>query len=203
MARKESMDKIDQYLSGATRKDVATEDTEHFDSTLEVVPGVQAPAPVSDSVSGENEQEEAGQEESEEETKESQKALEKALREREQREQEEKDAFVKSANATVAAMKSIVRGTNVGLSRLPLPGGLLFPFVILLVFFLLLIQVNGHTRFSWLWLTLSGNASIEPGTPPTGTPVASTPPPPILTPPIIAQPPAILPLVTFTGVSDD
>ena len=49
------------------------------------------------------------------------------------------------------------------LARIPTPTSLLFPLVILLVFFFLLIPVNGQTRAVWLWLVLTGNARIGQG----------------------------------------
>ena len=70
------------------------------------------------------------------------------------------DAFVTSSNATVSALQQIAKGTGVSLAGLPTPGSILLPLVILLVFFFLLLPVNGHTRLVWLWLTLTGNAEI-------------------------------------------
>jgi hypothetical protein len=49
------------------------------------------------------------------------------------------------------------------IANIPQPTSLLVPLVMLLVAFFLLIPVNGHTRFVWLWLTLTGNASIGQG----------------------------------------
>lgn len=56
-------------------------------------------------------------------------------------------------------------GTKTQLESLPTPGSLLFPLIILLVFFLLLIPVNGHTRLVWIWLVLTGNAEISGSNP--------------------------------------
>lgn len=75
--------------------------------------------------------------------------------------QERESAFDRSANATVNAASGIVRGTQLGLASLPTPGSILLPLGILLVFFFLLLPVNGHTRLVWLWLVLTGNAEIQ------------------------------------------
>jgi hypothetical protein len=81
-----------------------------------------------------------------------------------QRQQEEErareDLFTKTASDTTTAIGNIVKGTGVQIERLPQPGSLVTPLVILLVFFFLLLPVNGHTRFVWIWLTLTGNAEI-------------------------------------------
>lgn len=75
--------------------------------------------------------------------------------------QERESAFDRSANATVNAASGIVRGTQLTLASLPTPGSILLPLGILLVFFFLLLPVNGHTRLVWLWLVLTGNAEIQ------------------------------------------
>lgn len=75
--------------------------------------------------------------------------------------QENKDAFQKSANATVNAVGGVVRDTGLTFAGLPTPGSLVLPLVVLLIFFFLLLPVNGHTRLVWIWLTLTGNAEIQ------------------------------------------
>lgn len=137
-------------------------------------------------------------------------------------EKKDRDAFRSSASQTVNAASRIVKGTGVKLAALPTPGSIVLPLVVLAIFFLLLLPVNGQTRFMWLWLTITGNAHITQGsgasdqkgtgtaggpTDTLGTPGTGTAPP--VTPPgggtIAPQPPPsqpILPLVTFTGVED-
>jgi hypothetical protein len=57
-----------------------------------------------------------------------------------------------------------------GLGNVSMPGGLLAPLLIIVVLFFLLVQVNGHTRFTWLWLVATQNAAIaNPGLGGTGT----------------------------------
>lgn len=73
----------------------------------------------------------------------------------------QEDAFTRSANATTRALSKIWQGTTNRLGSLPAPGTIIFPLAVLLVFFFLLIPVNGHTRFVWLWLVFSGNAEIQ------------------------------------------
>jgi hypothetical protein len=80
-----------------------------------------------------------------------------------QQQQERESAFDRSANATVNAAGGILRGTGLTLASLPTPGDLILPLGILLVFFFLLLPVNGHTRLVWIWLVLTGNAEIQQG----------------------------------------
>jgi hypothetical protein len=47
--------------------------------------------------------------------------------------------------------------------RIAIPGSIWLPIAVLLIFFFLLLPVNGHTRAEWLWLTLTGQAHIEGG----------------------------------------
>lgn len=56
----------------------------------------------------------------------------------------------RSANEVGAAIGSV-----------PIPGSILLPMSILLLFFFALIPINGHTRLMWLWLVLSGNAHLS------------------------------------------
>lgn len=44
----------------------------------------------------------------------------------------------------------------------PTPGGLWIPLIILLVLFVLLIKVAGHSRLNWLWNAVTGNAKLNP-----------------------------------------
>lgn len=47
------------------------------------------------------------------------------------------------------------------IGSIPIPGSLLLPLTVLLLFFFALIPINGHTRLMWLWLVLSGNAHLS------------------------------------------
>jgi hypothetical protein len=91
--------------------------------------------------------------------------------------------FIDSLRATAGKVSASV-------GAMPIPGDLITPLAILLIFFFALVVINGHTRLSWLWLVLSGNASITTGgggsfapvtttgqtTPVTGLPKLPTPP---------------------------
>lgn len=59
--------------------------------------------------------------------------------------------------------QNLWRGAQVRFEHLPEPGGIVFPLIILVLFFLILIPINGHTRLTWLWLVLTGNASVGQG----------------------------------------
>lgn len=164
MARQEAMATIDAALSSAPVTSSAAASSEG--ATVPIAPGIDVTSPVTDSVGekGEKKKSESAVE------KEQQKLLkeqERLLAEQEQEEQANSDAFRTSASATVDALKRIATGASVTLGRLPAPGGLIVPLAVLFVFFFLLLPVNGHTRFSWLGLVLSGNARVS-ATPPGG-----------------------------------
>ncbi len=91
------------------------------------------------------------------------KLIDEAIKERERQEQERKDAFKASANNVVDKTGQVWRGATARLGSIPTPGSIILPLVALLVFFFMLIPVNGHTRFVWLWLVLTGNADITGG----------------------------------------
>lgn len=59
----------------------------------------------------------------------------------------------------INSARGIMRNIGVRLENIPTPGSIALPLILLLVFFFLLIPVNGHTRFTWLWLVVSGDAS--------------------------------------------
>ena len=65
--------------------------------------------------------------------------------------------------ARYSANRVIDTGRDVwdGFSRVATPGTIFLPVAILLIFWLLLLPVNGHTRIEWLWLALTGNAHIK------------------------------------------
>jgi hypothetical protein len=108
------------------------------------------------------------------EKKETEKSAREQLKEQEQTrlqaaritEQSEKEGQAQSSRIAEAALSisqnvaNLWKGTQVQLENIPTPGSLLLPFIILMVFFFLLLPVNGHTRFVWLWLVLTGQAEI-------------------------------------------
>lgn len=63
---------------------------------------------------------------------------------------------------------------NNDLARLPTPGDVWTPIVILLFFFIVLVQVNGFSRLQWLWMAFLGDAAISSAN---QTPQAPTNPP--------------------------
>ncbi len=132
---------------------------------------------------------------------------------------------IQDSGVTVGqAIKGTASRLGGAISGVPIPGDLLLPLSILLLFFFALIAVNGHTRLMWLWLTLSGNASLTSGagasfanTPVTGTvtplvtpPGAGLPSLPTTLPPLPSGLVPLVPLSTpsnflgqlFTGVED-
>ena len=49
------------------------------------------------------------------------------------------------------------------IGRVATPGSIWLPIAILLIFFFLLLPVNGYTRMQWLFLALTGQAQIQTG----------------------------------------
>ena len=82
-----------------------------------------------------------------------------------QQEQQEQSRLEQALAQIRGNIGKVWDGTKGKLESLPTPGSLLFPLIILLVFFLLLIPVNGHTRLVWIWLVLTGNAEISGSNP--------------------------------------
>lgn len=64
------------------------------------------------------------------------------------------------ASSTLRQAGNIWQNTKVRIGDIPTPGSIMLPLAILLLGFFILIPVNGHSRFVWLWLALSGNAKI-------------------------------------------
>ena len=74
---------------------------------------------------------------------------------------------VKAAKKTVDDTVSRVAKTGKeawdGIARVATPGSIFLPVSVLIVLWLLLLPVNGHTRIEWLWLALTGNAQLVSG----------------------------------------
>ncbi len=79
---------------------------------------------------------------------------------------------IESVQDTISSVRGSLSGgaAHVGqaLGSIPIPGDIVLPLTILLIFFFALVQIGGHTRLMWLWLTLTGNASIGGATATTG-----------------------------------
>jgi len=65
-----------------------------------------------------------------------------------------------TVNAGYDFVRAFYRKGRTKLESTPIPGGIIVPFGILAVLFLVLLPINGHTRLMWLWLALTGNADI-------------------------------------------
>lgn len=156
MARAESMAAIDAALTAAPLQPAERTTTTQSVAAPHPAPGVNAPTPLTSS--GEKKPEGDKEKSQDDIIAENEKTAQDELAEQ----QRQQDLFKKSANATVNAASNIVKGTSVTLERIPTPGSLVFPLIILAVFFFLLLPVNGHTRFVWIWLVLTGNAHMQP-----------------------------------------
>ena len=86
---------------------------------------------------------------------------EEAERLRQEQEQEaSKSRFVKTSERAIKKSGELVHGADVRIGALPQPGSIVFPLVVLLLLFFILIQVGGYSRIQWLWLVLSGQAQV-------------------------------------------
>lgn len=81
--------------------------------------------------------------------------------------QQAKEKFTTAIeNAKSDAEKTVGRVVDTGkslwgsLASVATPGSIFLPIAVLIIFYLLLLPVNGHTRIEWLWLTLTGNARL-------------------------------------------
>lgn len=123
-------------------------------------------------------------------------------------EQEQKSALEERTDQAAAKMQQVVNYSKFRLEAIPMPGGLFLPIALLFVFFLALLPIAGHTRLSWLWQVVTGNAALsqeEDLTPfvPTSSPQPTTPtaaPAPTMQP---APGPAFPILPFFTGVEQE
>lgn len=59
-----------------------------------------------------------------------------------------------------ATTRHLGRRWNQRLARVPTPGGMWVPIVLLLVLWLAIIPENGHTRLRWLWMVYMGDAQV-------------------------------------------
>lgn len=53
--------------------------------------------------------------------------------------------------------------------KLPTPGSLVFPLLVVVLFWILIIKVNGQSRIGWMWAVLTGNAAVTPSVTNVGT----------------------------------
>lgn len=74
---------------------------------------------------------------------------------------------------TTGRINDAVTSAGRSIATVSTPGSILLPVTILLVFFLLLLPVNGYTRAQWLWMALIGDAKIKTsvGTEESNTPI--------------------------------
>src|SRR5260370_1503041 len=86
---------------------------------------------------------------------------EKQLKEQRELELKRQSLIKRQLQETGRATQQVLNSTKNGLSGVKMPGGLTFPLLTLIVLFMLLVRVNGHTRLGWLWLVVTGDAAIE------------------------------------------
>jgi len=177
MARSTQMADIDQYIADAKQAAPAPVSLD----TSAPTDAVNAPE-IENAKTGEQASDATPVPEDEEQERASIREMRKAQLEADRQRTEESNAARKARQAVevgsdaIATTREVVKqnalrvGNVVG--AVPIPGDLLLPLSILLIFFFALIAVNGHTRLMWLWLTLTGNASLTTGA---GASFATTP----------------------------
>lgn len=97
-------------------------------------------------------------------------SLQAGIREQQQRARQaaaQTKEYFRNVNAVLRAQ---AKQANRSIGSFPTPGGIWVPFWILLFIFLILIPVNQHTRMSWFWMVITGNADL------TGSPVVGNVP---------------------------
>lgn len=97
----------------------------------------------------------------------------------EQRKQREREqTLIGLADKALQASKGAASSAGVRIANMPTLGGIMFPLILLILFGFILITYGTHTRFQWLWLVLTGNASVtgaQGSVASFGTPSSSTP----------------------------
>ncbi len=90
--------------------------------------------------------------------------------------QQQKSALQAQAQRAFQASSRALGSVQNGIGSLSMPGGIGLPLATLLIMLMLLIPINGKTRFSWLWGVMTGNAGLTwaSGTPLQGGVAGST-----------------------------
>lgn len=157
MSRVDDMATIDAALTGTSTQTISptnqTADTALFEPA--VAPGVSAPAPLTKATADKP----APKGQPRPAKTPDPNAQQRQIQQQEQQQAAQLSSLQTSATRTTQAVGSIFRGVGIRLGSIP-AGSIVVPLAILLVFFLLLIPVNGHTRFVWLWMVLTGDAVI-------------------------------------------
>lgn len=120
--------------------------------------------PIPDDSKKEPEKQKTGKKELSEEEKQQQQL---------QLQQKQQSLLQAQIGRTIQASGRAINGFQNGVGSLSMPGGIGLPLAALIILLMLLIPVNGKTRFSWLWGVMTGNAAL-PSTVPTATNAAST-----------------------------
>lgn len=67
-----------------------------------------------------------------------------------------------AASKTVDRVQDTIGNVKGTLETISTPGSIFLPIAVLIIFFFLLLPVNGHTRAQWLWMSLIGDAQVAP-----------------------------------------
>ena len=94
--------------------------------------------------------------------REAERLEQQAERDRLLRSKQRQQQFERIANAAANATRNTINDTAFRVQGLPVPGSIALPFLLLLLLWIVLIPVNGHTRLMWLWLTMLNQAAISP-----------------------------------------
>lgn len=117
----------------------------------------------------------------------------------------QKSALEERTDQAAARLQQVVNYSKFRLESVRMPGGLFLPILVLFLFFLALLPINGQTRLQWLWSVVTNNAALSQSEDLTPMPgLGSNLPTTSSTPTMTPAPPGTTPVLPvqllFTGV---
>lgn len=134
--------------------DVSSGGSSPIDTVISPVPGTPTVVPDNDDLSDIKEKREEDELSAEQQALTSQQREEAQLQQMQARQANLLQRGLGSAWSAANSVKN-------GIGSIAMPGGLATPVITLLILFFLIVQANGKTRASWLWLALTNNAFVD------------------------------------------
>ncbi len=78
----------------------------------------------------------------------------------EQLQEANKAKAIKAGQKALKNAGNVVHGADVKIGAIATPGSILTPLVLLLLFFFVLVQINGYTRIQWFWQVITGASRV-------------------------------------------
>ncbi len=78
----------------------------------------------------------------------------------EQLQEANKAAAIKAGQKALKNAGQIVHGADVRVGAIPTPGSIITPLILLLLFFFILVQINGYSRVQWFWQVITGASRV-------------------------------------------